>query len=78
MLQPQARYGVLHGTVSFADRLEKQIIPALNSGLIVLADRYMYTAFSRNVVCGVAPQWIRQAFGFALQPDLILYLDILI
>jgi dTMP kinase len=60
----------------FADRLEKQIIPALNSGFIVLADRYMYTAFSRNVVRGVAPHWIRQVFGFALQPDLILYLDI--
>ena len=60
----------------FADRLENQIIPALDGGFIVLADRYMYTAFARNVVRGVDPQWIRRVFGFALKPDLILYLDV--
>jgi dTMP kinase len=60
----------------FADRLEHQIIPALRSGFIVIADRYMYTAFARNMVMGADPIWTRQLFGFALNPDLVLYLEI--
>src|SRR5262245_54109770 len=60
----------------FADRLEHQIIPALRAGFIVIADRYMYTAFARNMVMGADPAWTRQLFGFALVPDLVLYLEI--
>ena len=60
----------------FADRLEHQIIPALRAGFIVLADRYMYTAFARNLVMGAEPAWTRRLFGFALVPDLVLYLAI--
>ena len=60
----------------FADRLEHQIIPALRAGFIVIADRYMYTAFARNMVMGADPAWTRELFGFALVPDLVLYLQI--
>src|SRR6267142_594927 len=60
----------------FADRLENQIIPALRAGFIVVADRYMYTAFARNTVMGADPAWTRDLFGFALVPDLVLYLEI--
>jgi len=60
----------------FADRIEHQIIPALRAGFIVIADRYMYTAFARNMVMGADPAWTRQLFGFALVPDLVLYLEI--
>lgn len=60
----------------FADRLEHQIIPALKAGFIVIADRYMYTAFARNMVMGADPAWTRRLFGFALVPDLVLYLEI--
>src|SRR5882724_9052796 len=60
----------------FADRLENQIIPALRAGFIVLADRYMYTAFARNAVMGADMGWTRGLFGFALIPDLVLYLKI--
>jgi dTMP kinase len=60
----------------FADRLEHQIIPALRAGFIVVADRYMYTAFARNMVMGADPDWTRRLFGFALVPDLVLYLEI--
>jgi dTMP kinase len=60
----------------FADRLEHQIIPALRAGFIVIADRYMYTAFARNTVMGADPAWTRELFGFALVPDLVLYLEI--
>ncbi|MCG3778542.1 MAG: Thymidylate kinase [Nitrospira sp.] len=60
----------------FADRLEHQIIPALRSGFIVLADRYIYTALARDLVRGNDRQWIRDVFGFALVPDLVCYMRI--
>ena len=60
----------------FADRLENEIIPALQAGLVVLADRYMYNAFARNKLMGADPTWSRSLFGFALVPDLVLYLKV--
>ena len=48
----------------FADRLEHEVIPALRAGFIVLADRYIYTAFARSMVRGADPEWIRKVFGF--------------
>jgi len=60
----------------FADRLEHQIIPALRSGFVVLADRYIYTAFARDFVRSADRTWIRDVFGFALIPDLVCYLRI--
>ena len=68
-------FSLLYAT-DFADRLENQVIPALKSGHIVIADRYIYTAFARDVVRESDPQWIRKVFGFALVPDLVLYLKI--
>ena len=66
-------FGLLYAT-DFADRLESQIIPALRSGFIVLSDRYVYTAFARHTVRGGARDWIRDVFGFAIIPDMVLYL----
>ena len=60
----------------FADRLEHEILPALQAGFIVIADRYMYTAFARNTAMGADPAWTRDLFGMALVPDLVLYLDV--
>ena len=60
----------------FADRLEHEIIPALRSGFIVLADRYIYTAFARSAVRGANRHWIRKVFGFALNPDAVFYMRI--
>lgn len=60
----------------FADRLEHQIIPALRSGFVVLADRYIYTAFARDFVRSTDRKWIRDVFGFSLIPDLVCYLRI--
>jgi dTMP kinase len=58
----------------FADRLESQIIPALKAGFIVLSDRYLYSTIARDVVRGADPVWARKVYGFALVPDLVLYL----
>src|SRR5437763_12319157 len=58
----------------FADQLENRIIPALRSGFIVLADRYIYTLMSRAIVRGVEPVWIRDVYSIALVPDAVFYL----
>ncbi|NMC30102.1 MAG: thymidylate kinase [Pelolinea sp.] len=58
----------------FADRLENQIIPALRAGFHVLSDRYFYSIIARDMVRGLDPQWTRQVYGFALVPDLVIYL----
>jgi dTMP kinase len=58
----------------FSDRLENQIIPALKAGFIVLSDRYFYSIIARDIVRGMDPVWARNVYGFALVPDLILYL----
>jgi dTMP kinase len=60
----------------FVDRLEKQIIPALRAGFVVLTDRYIYSIIARAQVRGVDPQWIRDVLGFALIPDVVFYLRI--
>ena len=60
----------------FADRLEKEIIPALKAGFIVLSDRYIYTAMARAGVRGVDRTWIRNLYGFAIAPHLVFYLKI--
>lgn len=68
-------YSLLY-LADFADRLEHEIIPALRSGFIVLADRYMYTSIARAVVRGADWEWIRNSYGIALEPDLVIYLKI--
>ncbi len=62
-------------TTDLADRLEKQIIPALRAGMVVLTDRYIYSMIVRAQVRGSDPQWIRKVLGFALVPDAIIYLQ---
>jgi len=60
----------------FWDRLERQIIPALRAGMVALVDRYLFSLTSRAVVRGLSPEWLDNLFGFALVPDLVIYLDI--
>ncbi len=65
-------FSLLHAT-DFADRLLYKIIPPLKAGMVVLADRYAYTAFARDVTRGVDRQWVRDLYSFAVRPDLVLY-----
>ncbi len=67
---------VLLYATDFADRLEKEIIPALKAGFIVLSDRYIFTALARAGVRGVDRAWLRDLYGFAIAPHLVFYLKI--
>ena len=65
-------FSLLHA-VDFADRFIYQILPPLRAGMIVLADRYVYTAFARDVARGVHPDWVRGVYRFAPRPDLTFF-----
>src|SRR5262245_64721011 len=67
---------VLLSATDFADRLEKQVLPALKAGFIVLSDRYIYTAMARAGIRGVDRSWMRSLYGFAIAPHLTFYLKI--
>src|SRR5271154_7266030 len=66
-------FSLLYAT-DLADRLHNIIIPALKAGQIVIADRYHYTAYARDVVRGADPGWVRKVYGFAVEPDLVFYM----
>lgn len=68
-------YSILHAT-DVAERQEAEVLPALRSGYIVLADRYVFTAFSRDIARGVERDWIYNLYGFAVRPDVSIYLRI--
>jgi dTMP kinase len=65
-------FSLLHAT-DFADRLLYHIVPPLKAGMIVLADRYAFTAFARDVARNVDRQWVRELYSFAVRPDLTVY-----
>jgi len=65
-------FSLIHAT-DFADRTEHDIIPPLKAGAIVLADRYIYTAFARDVARTVDRQWVRELYQFAVKPTVAFY-----
>jgi len=65
-------FSLIHAT-DFADRYERQILPMLKGGYIVLCDRYIFTSFARDGVRGCRSDWLRNLYGFARVPDITLY-----
>ena len=65
-------FSLIHAT-DFSDRVEREIVPSLKAGAIVLADRYVYTAFARDVARGVDPAWVRSLYRFAPVPTQAFY-----
>src|SRR6476659_909390 len=68
-------FSLLHAT-DFAHRLVHNILPPLKAGMIVLADRYVYTAFARDVIRGCDPEWVRRVYQFAPRPDRAFYFKV--
>lgn len=65
-------FSLIHAT-DFADRYERQLVPLLRAGYVVLCDRYIFTAFARDVVRGCPPDWVRGLYSFAALPDLTFF-----
>lgn len=68
-------FSLIHCT-DFADRYDRQIMPLLHAGYIVLADRYIYTAFARDAVRGCDRQWLRTLYSYARQPDITFFFNV--
>ncbi len=65
-------FSLMHAS-DFADRYEKLILPHLRAGYIVLCDRYIYTAFARDMARGCDPDWVRNVYEFAVKPTVAFY-----
>ncbi len=68
-------FSLIHAT-DFADRYERQIVPLLKAGYIVLCDRYIFTAFARDAVRGCDREWLRKMYSFARLPDVTFYFNV--
>ncbi len=68
-------FSLLHAT-DFADRLTYEILPPLKAGMVVIADRYAFTAFARDTARAVDRNWVRRVYNFAWKPDITFYFRI--
>src|SRR5277367_375526 len=65
-------FSLIHAT-DFADRYERHLVPLLRAGYVVLCDRYVFTAFARDVTRGCPVEWVRGLYNFAALPDLTFF-----
>jgi dTMP kinase len=68
-------FSLIHAA-DLADRVEREVLPALKAGAIVLADRYIYTAFARDGARGIDAAWVRRVYSFAIRPTVAFYFDV--
>ncbi len=68
-------FSLIHAA-DFADRLERAILPPLRAGAVVLADRYIYTAFARDVARGMHREYVRRLYRIAPKPTVAFYFDV--
>lgn len=65
-------FSLIHAT-DFADRYERQLVPLMRAGYLVLCDRYIFTAFARDTTRGCPPEWVRGIYNFAALPDMTFF-----
>jgi dTMP kinase len=60
----------------FFDQVEHRILPALRSGTVVLADRFIFTLITRGVVRGINRDYMSGLYAMALRPHLTFWLNV--
>lgn len=65
-------FSLIHAT-DFADRYERHLLPLVRAGYLVLCDRYVFTAYARDIVRGCRPEWVRGLYSFAALPDMTFF-----
>ncbi|MCE5223109.1 dTMP kinase [bacterium] len=68
-------FSLIHAT-DFTDRYERQILPMLKAGYIVLCDRYIFTSYARDQVRGCDPDWLRNIYQYVILPDIVFYFQL--
>ena len=41
-----------------------------------MADRYVYTAYARDIVRGCNPNWVKKLYEFAIKPEIVFYFKV--
>lgn len=59
----------------FAYRWESLAVPALESGKVIIADRYIDTALVRDVLRGIPEDYVRSIYAFVPPSDMVIYVD---
>ena len=65
-------FSLLHAA-DFRHRAEQVILPALWSGKLVIADRFLFTGLARDVARGLDLDWVLRLYQPLLWPDLVFY-----
>jgi dTMP kinase len=60
----------------FFDQVEHRVLPALRSGTVVLADRFIFTLVARGVVRGINRDYLNGLYAMALRPHLTFWLNV--
>jgi dTMP kinase len=58
------------------EHVEKEVIPALNAGKIVVSDRYVYSSLTYQGAAGLDLRWIEMINDHAIRPDLAIFVDV--
>jgi len=70
---------VVEALLFAADRfvhVEKEVIPALDEGKLVVSDRYVYSSLAYQGAAGLDVKWIETINEHAMRPDLAIFIDV--
>lgn len=67
-------FALLHAA-DFLRRYRREIEPRLRLGHVVLADRYVGTALTRDQARGLRAEWVARLYALARKPDLTFFFD---
>ncbi len=76
---PMRRDARIEALLFAADRLWHviyEIIPYLEEGTVVIADRYYFSSIAYQGALGAPIEWIKELNKFAPEPELSIYIDI--
>lgn len=70
---------VVEALLFAADRvehLEREVIPAIKNGKVVVSDRYVFSSLAYQGAAGLDLNWIEKVNEHAIMPDLALFIDV--
>jgi len=80
ILHGEKRNSVIIEALLFAadrvDHLEREVKPALEKGIIVICDRYLYSSLAYQGAAGLDLNWIQEINKWAIQPHLSIFIDV--
>jgi len=72
-------FPIVEALLFAADRfehVEREVIPALNEGKVVVSDRYVYSSLAYQGATGLDLKWIEMINEHAIRPDLAIFVDV--